>query len=148
MALLTLVPAALAQRGYRFTFAGPNKGGECDGCPFQKLCFGLDAGRTYQVTGMREVTHPCALHDEGKVRVALVEEVPFAASLERHHLRGTAAPWKGPDCGRPSCSNWKLCHPVGHTAGTRHQIVAQRGALVCPHGLDLEHVELKPMGAP
>jgi uncharacterized protein (UPF0179 family) len=145
MAPLTLVPAALAQRGYRFTFAGPNKGEECAGCPFQKLCFGLKPGHSYEVSALREVTHPCALHDEGRVRVAVVEEVTFAATLERRHLRGTAAPWTGPDCGRPSCGNWKLCHPVGHVAGARHAIVAQKGALECPAGFDLERVELKPM---
>src|SRR5690349_14925617 len=103
MALLTLVPATLADKGGRFTFVGANPGDECKGCPFQKLCFGLVPGHSYEVATVRDVTHPCALHDEGKVRVVTVEEVPFAASLERHHLRGTAAPWAGPDCRKPSC---------------------------------------------
>jgi uncharacterized protein (UPF0179 family) len=143
---LTLVPVSLAEPGYRFTFAGPNKGEECVGCPFQKLCFGLKPGHSYKVASVREVTHACALHDGGRVRVVQAEDVPFAASLERHHLRGTAAPWTAPDCGKPSCANWKLCHPVGHAAGARHAIVAQKGALVCPAGFDLERVELKPMG--
>ncbi|MEA3165786.1 MAG: uncharacterized protein QOJ26_652 [Thermoplasmata archaeon] len=145
MALLTLVPDALAARGFRFTFAGPNKGEECAGCPFQKLCFGLDPGRTYKVTSVRDVAHPCALHDTGKARVVVVEEVPFQATIERHHLRGTAAPWTAPNCRRPSCKNWALCHPVGHTAGGRHAITAQKGAVECPVGFDLERVDLKPM---
>ena len=145
MALLTLVPDALAARGFRFTFAGPNTGEECAGCPFQKLCFGLTPGRSYAVKSVRQVAHPCALHDTGKARVVVVEEVAFPATLERHHLRGTAAPWTAPACGRPSCANWALCHPVGHTAGARHAITAQHGAVECPVGFDLERVDLKPM---
>jgi uncharacterized protein (UPF0179 family) len=145
VALLTLVPDALAAKGYRFTFAGPNPGDECDGCPFQKLCFGLQPGRSYEVKAARPATHPCALHDEGKVRAVEVQEVPFAATVERRHLRGTAAPWTAPPCGRPDCANWKLCHPVGHSAGARHAIVAQKGKVECPAGFDLEQVELRPM---
>jgi uncharacterized protein UPF0179 len=92
MALLTLVPDALAAKGYQFTFVGANKGEECVGCPFQKLCFGLAPGHAYKVTAVRPVTHPCALHEGGRVRAVEVAEVPFAATLERRHLRGTAAP--------------------------------------------------------
>ena len=147
MALLTLVPAPLAEPGYRFTFAGPNvgPGAECAGCPFQRLCFGLQPGRSYLVKAVRPASHPCALHEEGKVRAVEVAEVPFAASLERRHLRGTAAPWSAPDCRKPSCANWALCHPKGHLVGARHAILAQKGALECPAGFDLERVELKPM---
>lgn len=145
MALLTLVPEAYAAQGSRFTFAGPNAGEECAGCPFQKLCFGLEPGRSYEVAGTRQVRHPCALHDGGKVRVVEVREVPFAASLERHHLRGTAAHWAPPLCRKPSCANWALCNPVGHAEGQRHQVVAQRGKLECPAGFDLEKVDLRPM---
>lgn len=145
MALLTLVPAALAEPGRRFTFAGPNAGDECKGCPFQKLCFGLKPGHTYQVATLRDVSHPCALHDDGKVRVVTVEEAPFAASLERHHLRGTAAPWTPPPCRKPSCRNWGLCNPKGHPTGARYAITAQQGKVECPAGYDLEKVALKPM---
>lgn len=145
MALLTLVPEALAARGYRFTFAGPNAGGECAGCPVQKLCFALQPGHTYEVQAVRPARHPCGLHDEGKVRAVEVAEVPFTATVERRHLRGTAAHWAGPDCGRPSCANWALCHPVGHVAGAKHAIVAQKGPVECPAGFDLEKVDLKPM---
>ena len=145
MATLTLVPADLARVGHRFTFTGPNLGEECKGCPYQKMCFGLEPGRRYEVKTLRDVRHPCALHEPGKVRVVTVSEVPFASSLERIHLRGTAAPWTPIPCGRPSCKNWSLCHPVGPTAGARHQIVSPGGPLECPAGYDLERVELKRM---
>lgn len=142
---LTLVPSTLAKKGYRFTFAGPNNGIECAACPYTRLCFGLEPGRAYQVKAVREVQHPCELHDEGKVRVVEAEEVPFTATIERRHLRGTAAPWTAPDCKRPSCANWALCHPVGPAAGARHAITRQHGAVACPAGFDLEKVDLRKM---
>jgi uncharacterized protein len=142
---LTLVPSTLAKKGYRFTFAGPNKDIECAACPFQKLCFGLEPGRTYEVRQVRDVQHPCELHDEGKVRAVAVEEVTFPSSIERKHLRGTAAHWTPVDCGRPSCANWSLCHPVGHSSGAKHAIVKTHGAVECPAGFDVERVDLKKM---
>lgn len=142
---LTLVPSTLAAKGYRFTFTGPNRDIECAACPFTKLCFGLEPGRRYEVKTVREVQHPCELHDEGRVRVVEAVEVPFATTIERRHLRGTAAHWTPIPCGKPECKNWGLCHPVGPTAGAGHAIVAQKGKLECPAGYDLERVELKKM---
>ncbi|MES2155709.1 MAG: UPF0179 family protein [bacterium] len=149
---LTLVPESMAKPGARFTYRGPNvprtggnTGEECEGCPFQKLCFGLTPGHAYQVTALRAVTHPCALHDGGKVHVVTVAETDFVSSIETRHLRGTAAAWTPVPCGRPDCANYGLCHPVGPTAGARHAIVANEGPLPCPAGFDLAKVRLKPM---
>jgi hypothetical protein len=142
---LTLVPDTLARRGYRFTFNGPNTGPECQGCPYQKLCFGLAPGHRYEVQALRDVTHPCALHEGGKVRVAQVEEVSFSSTVETRLLRGTAATWTPIPCGRPDCPNWSLCHPVGPKPGIRHEVTAMEGALPCPAGFGLTKVRLKPM---
>ena len=142
---LTLVPDTLARRGWGFTFAGANPGPECVGCPFQKLCFGLEPGHAYTVTSLRGVTHPCALHDGGKVHVVTVEETDFASSLETRLLRGTAATWSPIPCGRPDCGNYGLCHPVAATAGARHEVTRQEGNLPCPAGYELTKVRLKRM---
>ena len=141
---LTLVPTSSA-RGQRFRFLGPNRGDECKGCPYTRICFGLEPGRSYEVRALRAVTHPCGLHDDGKVRVAEVEEVPVRTSLETRLLRGTAAAWNPIPCGRPACPSWSLCHPVGPAAGAHYQIVGEEGALPCPAGFTLSRVLLKPM---
>ena len=151
MARLTLVPPSMAEPGRRFTFRGPNvppgnSGEECAACPFQKLCFGLDPGHSYQVKAARAVTHPCELHDGGKVQVVEVEEAPFESSLERRHLRGTAATWKPIACGKPECPSYGFCHPQGTVAGGRHQIVEAGEALECPAGFDLVKAKLRLMG--
>ncbi len=145
MGNLTLVPEGLAAHGYRFTFVGANKGPECEGCPFQRLCFNLTPGTTYEVTELRDVTHPCNLHDGDRVRVVQAVPTAFPTSLERKLLRGTAATWKPIPCGRPECPRYKLCHPVGPIAGAHYEIAATHGKIECPVGYDLEEVALRPI---
>lgn len=142
---LTLVPEAMAQPGRRLTFAGPNAGEDCAGCPFRALCFRLEPGRRYEVTGLREVWHPCRLHDGDRVRVAEVREVPILTSIEDRHLRGTAASWAPVACGRPQCPRYGFCHPQGLKQGARHQIVATGAAIECPAGFDLHEAQLRLM---
>jgi uncharacterized protein (UPF0179 family) len=142
---LTLVPDTLARRGWGFTFTGANAGSECAACPLQKLCFGLKPGHRYEVAALRDVTHPCALHEGGKVRVVEAVEAPFTSTVETRLLRGTAATWAPLPCARPECANWSLCHPVGPRAGLRDQIVAEHGRVECPAGFELTKVQLKPM---
>ena len=148
MATLTLVPETLAKPGSRFTFLGPNPGGECAGCPLQKLCFGLEPGRTYAVEGLREVRHPCALHDGGRVRVVTVVPASFPTTVEASTLRGTAATWTPIPCGRPQCPSWGLCHPTGPAPSARYEITERGAAVPCPAGYDLVRVELRKMGGP
>lgn len=141
---LTLVPQAMARPGATFTFLGANAGAECDSCPFTRLCFGLTPGHSYRVTLARDVLHPCALHEGGKVRVVEVAPASFATSVESRLLRGTAATWSPIACRMPECANYALCHPVGHVPG-RHEIVAQEGRLECPASFELAKVRLKPL---
>lgn len=142
---LTLVPADLARPGHRFTFRGANSGEECRGCPFKRLCFGLEPGRTYLVRTVRDVVHPCGLHDPGKVRVVEVEQASVATTVETRLLRGTAVAWTPVDCGMPECRNFGLCHPVGPEPGTPHAVTKSGGAVDCPMGYDLTRVELRRM---
>lgn len=142
---ITLVPDTLAKPGLRFTFNGPNLGSECQGCPVQKLCFGLAPGHAYEVTNLREASHPCALHDGGRVRAVDVVPTSFASTVETRLLRGTAATWAPLACGRPECANYGLCHPVGPKSGARHAITQQDGALECPAGFELTKVRLQAM---
>lgn len=142
---LTLVPESLARAGARFTFRGPNTGpeSECAGCPLQKMCFGLQPGATYAVVGVREVTHPCALHDGARAHVVTVEQADVATSLETRLLRGTAATWAAMPCGRPECPSYALCHPPASPSGAKYAIEADEGPLPCPAGFDLNKVRLR-----
>lgn len=145
MAALTLVPDTYAAKGTRFTYtASATAPEECTGCPFQRLCFGLEQGRRYEITQLRDVTHPCALHDGGRVRVAEVHEVPFATTVETRLLRGTAVSWAPVACGRPDCANYAMCHPAGTQPG-RHEVVAPGEAVACPAGYTLTRADLRRM---
>lgn len=142
---LTLIPVDHAKPGYRFTFLGPNRGQECEGCPVQKLCFNLEPGARYEVTEVRDVRHPCNLHDEGRVRVAKVQRVGFETSMETKRLRGTAATFVPVDCGMPECANWSLCHPYGVETGIRYGLDEVGKAIDCPMDFKIKRVRLKPL---
>ncbi len=124
---------------------GSNTGPECEGCPYQKICFGLQPGSTYQVTTVRDVVHPCALHDEGRVQVVMAEESDFATSIETKKLRGTATTWTPVPCGMPECPKYGFCHPLGPVGGRRYEVGADEGSMACPAGFELSRVRLKPM---
>lgn len=145
MASLTLVPETLAEKGYRFFFHGPNDGPECESCPVRLLCFRIPAGRHYEVTQVRKVTHPCDLHEGERVQVCLVEEVPFETTLERKHLRGTAARWDPVPCGYPECPQYALCHPVGPAKGAKYTIKETGDKVDCPMHYDIARVVLEPV---
>lgn len=145
--VLTLVPESHAAPGRSFFFVGPNLGDECQGCPFQRICFGLEPGRHYAVKAVREVVHPCNLHDGGRVQVVEVEPQPFATSLEEKHLRGTAATWVPIPCGMAECSNWSTCHPVGPTPGIRYEIKETGERMECPANFEVRRVRLGKLPA-
>lgn len=140
---LTLVPLGHAKLGARFTFMGANPGDECDGCPLQRLCFGLQPGQRYRVAEVRAAVHPCNLHDDGKVQVVRVEPIAFESSVETKRLRGTAVTWSPIDCGFAECANWKLCHPIGPAAGAKYRVEGDGEALPCPMHYDLRKVRLQ-----
>lgn len=137
---LTLVPPGMAQQGRRFSFVGPNDE-ECQGCPFRKLCFNLEPGGVYEVSEVRQVRHPCRLHDGEEVQVVRVVPAPFVSSVEAKKLRGTAVTWQPVPCGYPKCPQYGLCHPVGPARGQRYQ-VEDEGAMDCPAGFELRRVRL------
>lgn len=144
---LTLVPVQLARPGYRFAFTGPNAGEECRDCPFQKLCFGLAPGHVYEVTRVRDVEHPCNLHEPGRVRVVEVQQTAFTSTVERRRLRGTAATWTPIPCGRPDCAHWALCHPVGPAQGASYAIEEVGETVACPARFDIARVRLRARDA-
>lgn len=139
--MLGLAPDLLARPGFRFTATG-GPFDECEGCPVQKLCFGVEAGRHYEVTDLRDVVHPCAVH-EGGMRVVQLQEAAFDTTLETKRLRGTAAAFSPPDCGNPSCTLWAVCHPVGPTRDVRYAIEEVGDDVACPMHYKLKRVRLR-----
>lgn len=137
---LTLLPNPTA--GDAFTFLGANQGEECEGCPFTGLCFKLEPLRHYEVITVRAVKHPCKLHDGDQVTVVEVVEAPIQTSVETKLMRGTATKWQPIACGRPTCSDYKLCHPRIE-ANVQYQIKSDDGAMDCPEGFALTKATLQ-----
>jgi len=142
---LTLVPQDLATPGHSFTFLGPNDGEECTGCPVRRLCFDLEPGARYQVQKTRDVTHPCNLHEGGRVRVVEVERIGFRTSMKTKRLRGTAATFVPVPCEYPDCKEWAFCHPFGVQTDVRYGIEEIGEAMDCPMDFKIKRVALKPL---
>ncbi len=135
MAQVTLLGTLLAKPGLTYIVGRP--GPECEPCAFKALCHNLPVGHRYRVARVREVTHPCAVH-EGPVRVIEVEPARFETTfVGRGAVAGSTAQFQEKGCGRPDCPSWAVCHPPGLPPGLRVRLLEDRDAPACPAGLTL-----------
>ncbi|MDR0523503.1 MAG: UPF0179 family protein [Candidatus Methanoplasma sp.] len=129
---ITLVSVAQARAGRRFVYLGPQP--ECEGCRLRRACLNLEEGSTYEIVGVRPVSHECAL-GEGASAVAEVERVPSESSVpKRSAIEGSVITYKGIRCGRPGCPSYRVCHPHGASDGDKRSIVETLGDMDCPAG--------------
>ena len=78
--VITLVGEKLAKPGLEFIYYGP--GETCKTCRLARVCIGnLEPGRRYKIVRVRNIEHPCPLH-EGKVRVVEVVEPAIEVLME------------------------------------------------------------------
>jgi len=104
---ITLLAIAEAAPGYEFIYQGG--GTPCRTCPFRHACLTLDPGRRYEVTRVRDVTHPCALQESD---AHVVEVKPVARSLvvdSRSAIVGSQVEVGRFPCRRLDCPNWSIC---------------------------------------
>ena len=107
MGEITLLAQQQAKVGFEFVFQGAAP--VCRTCPYRHACLTLDAGRRYAVTGVRPVTHPCALQE---TTANVVEVRPVARSLvveAQTAVVGSSIETGRYGCGRLDCSNWDIC---------------------------------------
>lgn len=145
MVLVTLVGERWSRVGEEFVFEGPNAGPhtECRPCKLKAVCWNLEEGRHYRILGLRSVHHSCALH-EGGVRVAEVEKIAFALNLPRRlGLAGGTITFEEPVCGRPSCAEYRTCHPLGARTDLKYRVQSVEGSVDCPAGFALVHARVE-----
>jgi uncharacterized protein len=104
---ITLLAIGESRPGFQFIYQGG--GPPCRTCPFRHACLTLDAGRKYEVTKVRDVTHPCALQETD---AHVVEVKPVARSLvidSRSAIVGSQVEVGRFACRRLDCPNWTIC---------------------------------------
>ncbi len=132
MTLLTVIGKTNAKAGHEFIFMGPNS--SCKECKVKTICFHLEAGTKYRVTGARDIVHDCPQHDEGVV-VVQVEEVPRAAVIQkRQAMEGTMITFELPVCQHRECNNFRLCFPVGMVPGLKKKVINVQDKVDCALG--------------
>ena len=120
MGEITLLAQQQAKVGFEFVFQGAAP--VCRTCPYRHACLTLDQGRRYAVTGVRPVTHPCALQ-ETTANVVEVRPVPRSLVVEaRTAVVGSSIETGRYGCGRLDCANWDICSGPSLPARQRYRI--------------------------
>ncbi len=140
MVLVTLVGDSQARIGNRFYFVGPST--ECKECKLRNVCFNLEPGSLYEVTGLRDTRHECVVH-ESEVRVVEVEKKPFRAAVPKKlAIDGSMITFESRRCDNMGCENRRLCCPWNVRDGDKLSVTDVMEDLDCPNGESLTMVRL------
>ncbi len=137
---ITLLAVSESKDGFRFVYQGG--GPVCRTCAYRHACLTLDPGRRYEVTRVREVTHPCALQetDAHVVEVKPVER-PLVVDA-RSAIVGSLVEVGRYPCRRLDCPNWSVCAGPSLPAKQKFRIVSiADGPAECRIGRTLRQVE-------
>ncbi len=140
MVLVTLVGDSQARLGNRFYFVGPST--ECKECRLRNVCFNLEPGALYEITGLRDTRHECALH-ESEVRVVEVEKKAFRAAVpKKSAIDGSMITFEARKCDNIGCENYQLCRPWNVKDGDKLSVTDVQEDLECQKGESLTLVKL------
>lgn len=130
MVLVTLIGECHARIGNRFYYMGPTE--ECKECKMKNICFNLEHGALYEVVQLRDTRHECSLRGD-KVRVVVVEKVPFQAAIPKKlAIDGSMITFEKRGCDNLACENRRYCAPVNAKDGGKYSITKIIGDLKCP----------------
>jgi len=134
--VLTLIGSMQAKIGFRFVHNGSAE--PCSSCQLKKVCIeNLEPGRVYEVVNVREMEHPCILHEKGVKAVEVVFS-PVPVALEpKKAVKGVVLIYKHIDCSN-DCINSDLCKPSALRPGDRCVIEEIDGDVDCPVGRKLK----------
>jgi len=137
--MITLIGKELAKEGLEFQYLGPLL--ECRNCKLKNVCFNLDEGKWYRITGVRDKEHDCKVHDEGKVVTVEVEELPVPLAVgAKGVVEGETLTFKPVNCKEYECEFYELCHPLGLREGTKIKIEKIVEDIKCPKNKNLKKV--------
>ncbi len=132
MVMLTVYGKSLAKEGAEFIYLGPIS--DCKECKVRNICFHLEKGTRYRITGLRNVNHDCPMHEEG-VRVVQVEPVPRKAVIPKKvAIEGSNIGYDFPKCRNRACAHYSLCFIQGVEPGQKKKILEILEGVDCAIG--------------
>ncbi|WXG40815.1 MAG: UPF0179 family protein [Candidatus Freyarchaeum deiterrae] len=141
--ILTLVGIKQAKKGAKFVNVGHAE--ICENCELYKVCIGnLEPKRVYEIIDIRNIEHPCKIHEEG-VRVVEVAHSNIQAALEaRQAIPGATITYSPIECTFYDCPSLDICKPSGLFEGDKCLIENLLEKInVCRAGKALRMVNLK-----
>ena len=139
MVLITLIGEKLAVEGLEFTYVGSIS--ECKNCKLKTVCFHLKPGRNYTITNIRDIKHPCNVH-EGNAVIVEVSELPFIAAITEEISEGTKTTVEQQKCKNIECNFFEICTNNAFQKRKKYTIKKTFGKIECPLGHELYKVEL------
>jgi len=137
---VTLIGEGQARKGYEFVYVGPLA--ECKECKYKTVCFNLDPGRRYVVSGIRDKKHPCKVH-EGDVQVVEVNPAPIPMAVdEKIAVEGSTVSIEKRTCNDLSCAHYKMCNPDVFDWNKKYKIEKVVKTLKCSQNYRLKEVLL------
>jgi uncharacterized protein (UPF0179 family) len=108
--ILTLIGVKQAKKGTKFVHIGNAE--ICKDCELYKVCIGnLEPGRVYEIVDVRNIQHPCKIHEDG-VRVVEVTYSSIQVALEaKQAILGATITYSPIDCVFPDCPLIDACKP-------------------------------------
>lgn len=140
MVLITLIGEPVAKTGNRFVYLGPQI--DCKECRLRTVCFNLETGCRYEITGVRNQTHEC-VSGEGRVCVVEVEKIPIETAVpKKAAIEGSMITFKSPKCGNLGCPDYFLCHPVGAADGGKYSLSEIGKSVECSLGEKMVYAKM------
>ncbi len=138
--ILTLLPKNLAKQGFSFVAGEGDE--ECKECRFYKTCVvNLKPGRIYTVASVRNIEHPCKVHDSGVIIVEVTESEIEAAIPKKYAIEGISGVFSF--LCNEKCQYHDFCIPDGINIGDKFSVVKIKDKIECPLGINIVRVTLK-----
>ena len=147
MATITLLGELQAKVGERFQFVGPNDAPEaaCAPCKLKGTCFALEEGESYEVVAVRDKSHPCYLHESGRVRVVEVERAQHSVIMpSRGTVEGESLLYPERSCEFRGCQFWRDCVGAPLRPGFSYKVTQVGEVVPCPLGYALRRATVVP----
>ncbi|MGQ4834541.1 MAG: UPF0179 family protein [Candidatus Asgardarchaeia archaeon] len=141
MAITTLIGKALAKKGNKFLYVGDTM--VCKNCEYYKVCQeNLERKRVYEIVDVKNVEHPCNLHDGGSVVLVEVKEAEIETLIpSKKAIEGGITEFSPVDCTDINCKEYReLCQPLGLFKGDKVQIVKVLEKISCGKGKSFSKV--------
>lgn len=140
--VISLVPKAVAKKGYQFTHVGGTE--TCQKCKLLSVCINsLEIGSTYEVTKIRENEHICLIDDSIMAVCEVIQKNDLLSVKYQKYLDGVVLTREPIECIELLCENYDYCVSPKYNKPAKIKIMKNLAKLKCPLDYNLVLTESK-----